>query len=132
MFADKISISDLPSVWNEKYENYLGVKIKNDSEGVLQDTHWASGYHGYFPSYALGNIYSGQLINVMEKDIPDWLDQIESGKFGTIKQWMVDKVHRKANLYDPEVLIQRITGEGLNAQPFTKYLETKYNQIFNV
>ncbi len=132
LFADKISISDLPSVWNEKYEKYLGVNIKNDSEGVLQDTHWASGYHGYFPSYALGNIYSGQLINVMEKDIPDWLDQIESGKFGTIKQWMVDQVHRKANLYDPEDLIQRITGEGLNAQPFTKYLETKYNQIFNV
>ncbi|MFX1492005.1 MAG: carboxypeptidase, partial [Promethearchaeota archaeon] len=123
---------DLPGIWNEKYEKYLGVKIKNDSEGVLQDTHWASGYHGYFPSYALGNIYGGQLINVMEKEIPDWLDQIESGKFGNIKQWMVDQVHRKANLYDPEDLIQHITGERLNAKPFTKYLETKYKQIFNV
>jgi carboxypeptidase Taq len=132
LFAGKISIPDLPSIWNEKYEKYLGVKIEDDAEGVLQDTHWASGYHGYFPSYALGNIYSGQLVKVMEKDIPDWLDQIESGKYGNIKQWMIDHVHRKANLYDPEDLIKQITGEGLNAKPFNDYLETKYKRIFKV
>ncbi|MFX1370155.1 MAG: carboxypeptidase M32, partial [Promethearchaeota archaeon] len=78
LFADKITVSELPQVWNEKYEDYLGMDIKNDAEGVLQDTHWASGYFGYFPSYALGNVYDGQWIQKLGKDLPDWVD----GKFG--------------------------------------------------
>ncbi len=130
LFANKIDIPDLPSIWNEKYDQYLGVNIKHDAEGVLQDTHWASGYHGYFPSYALGNIYSGQFQTKMVKAIPDWLDQIAAGKIGKIKQWMAQNVHQKGNLYDPGELVQHVTGEGLNARPFIEYLETKYKKIF--
>ncbi|MFW9830762.1 MAG: carboxypeptidase M32 [Candidatus Thorarchaeota archaeon] len=130
LFANKISIPDLPNVWNEKYDEYLGVTIENDAEGVLQDTHWASGYHGYFPSYVLGNIYGGQLLTKMEHTIPDWLTQIAKGNFKNIEQWMVKNVHHKANLYDPEDLLKHITGETLNAQPFINYLTTKYSKIF--
>jgi carboxypeptidase Taq len=130
LYADKIAISELPNVWNEKYDKYLGVTIKNDSEGVMQDTHWASGYYGYFPSYALGNIYGGQLLAAMEKKLPHWLDLVASGEFGPIKEWMVDNVHRKGDLYDPSELLQRITGEPLNAKPFIHYLTTKYKGIF--
>ncbi|MDO8056185.1 MAG: carboxypeptidase M32, partial [Candidatus Hermodarchaeota archaeon] len=131
LFANKVKISELPGVWNEKYDQYLGVKIKHDSEGVMQDTHWASGYHGYFPSYALGNIYGGQLLAKMEQEIPNWLDQIGDGKFANIKQWMVENVHRRGNLYNPEDLVKLITGEGLNAKPFINYLTVKYKRIFN-
>ncbi|MFX1403917.1 MAG: carboxypeptidase M32 [Promethearchaeota archaeon] len=130
LFADKVDVADLPNVWNEKYEKYLGVTIKTDTEGVLQDTHWASGYHGYFPSYALGNVYGGQLLTAMEKTLPNWLDLVASGDFGPIKEWMVTKVHRKGNLYDPEDLLKQITGEGLNAKPFIYYLTAKYKKIF--
>jgi carboxypeptidase Taq len=52
LFAGKIGIDELPKAWNEKYREYLGVEIQNDSEGVMQDTHWAGGAFGYFPSYA--------------------------------------------------------------------------------
>ncbi|MFX1576789.1 MAG: carboxypeptidase M32 [Promethearchaeota archaeon] len=130
LFANKIGITDLPSVWNEKYKEYLGVVVKNDSEGVLQDTHWASGYHGYFPSYALGNVYGGQFLTTMEKTLPNWLDLVADGKFGPIKQWLVDNVHRKGDLYDPEDLLYRVTGEKLNARPFIQYLTGKYKRIF--
>lgn len=130
LFTNKIGITDLPSVWNEKYKEYLGVIVENDSDGVLQDTHWASGYHGYFPSYALGNIYGGQFLAAMEKTLPNWLDLVASGKFGSIKQWLVDNVHRKGDLYDPEDLLYRVTGEKLNAQPFIQYLTGKYKRIF--
>ena len=132
LFAGKIAIQDLPNVWNQKYDEYLGVKIKHDSEGVMQDTHWASGYHGYFPSYALGNIYGGQFLAMMVKDIPDWLAQIAKGKFKNILQWMIDHVHRKGNMYYPQDLVKQVTGEGLNAKPFIKYLETKYKRIFGI
>ena len=131
LFSNKVKISELPGVWNEKYDKYLGVTIKHDSEGVMQDTHWASGYHGYFPSYALGNIYGGQLLAKMEQEIPNWLDQVGDGKFANIKQWMVENIHRRGNLYNPEDLVKLITGEGLNAKPFINYLTAKYKRIFN-
>ena len=54
LFSGKLEVADIPQVWNEKYEKYLGVEIENDAEGALQDTHWAWGYWGYFPSYTLG------------------------------------------------------------------------------
>jgi carboxypeptidase Taq len=130
LFADKIAVTDLPGVWNDKYEKYLGVDIETDTEGVLQDTHWASGYQGYFPSYALGNIYGGQMLTAMEKTLPNWLDLVASGDFGPIKEWMVTNVHRMGNLYDPEDLIRQIAGEGLNAKPFIHYLTAKYKGIF--
>ncbi len=132
LFLEKINFADLPSIWNEKYEKYLGLEIENDSEGVMQDTHWAIAYFGYFPSYSLGNIYSGQFLEFLEKDLPDWKTQIGRGDFGPTRQWMLEKVHRMGDLYDPEDLVRQVTGEGLNAQPFVNYLESKYKQIFNL
>ncbi len=67
----------------------------------------------------------------MENEIPNWLDQVANGKFGIIKQWMVKHIHRKGNLYDPEDLLRRVTGKGLNATPFINYLSTKYKGIFS-
>ena len=80
LFAGKISINELPQVWNQKYADYLGVKVMDDSEGVMQDTHWASGLYGYFPSYALGNIYDGQIVAAINKAHPDWRSQLAEGK----------------------------------------------------
>jgi carboxypeptidase Taq len=132
LFADKISVTDLPQVWIDKYDEYLNVSIDNDAEGAMQDTHHFSGYFGYFPSYALGNIYGGQFLQTMIKDHPDWLDQIGRGEFSKVKQWMVDHIHQKGNLYDPEDLVHHVTGEKLNSQPFMDYLEAKYSKIFNL
>jgi len=84
----KVAVAELPEVWNQKYAEYLGVKIENDSEGVMQDTHWASGLYGYFPSYALGNIYSGQILARLEKDLPDWKTQLAKGEFHHVKEWL--------------------------------------------
>ena len=80
LFADKITVDELPQVWNQKYSDYMEVEISNDSEGVMQDTHWASGLYGYFPSYALGNIYDGQIIGALTKSLPNWRSQITEGQ----------------------------------------------------
>ena len=130
LFAGKIAVEELPQVWNEKYEKYLGVKIENDSEGVMQDTHWASGLFGYFPSYALGNIYSGQLLAKMQKDIPEWKAQLAEGNFKQIKQWLIKNVHSYGNLYDPADLIRIITGEEINVEHYLRYLNEKYARLY--
>ena len=130
LFLEKISVDELPQIWNEYYMKYLGVQIKNDSEGVMQDTHWASGSYGYFPSYALGNIYSGQLLGHMETEIQDWRTQIMNGNFGNIKQWLINNVHSHGNLYDPPELIELITGKELSVEPYLNYLNKKYSMIY--
>jgi len=130
LFADKIIVKELPEVWNQKYKEYLGIKIENDSEGVMQDTHWASCLYGYFPSYALGNIYSGQILAAMEKDLPGWRKQLAKGNFKNIKKWLVKNVHTHGNLYDPADLIKKITGKELNVKPYLNYLNDKYSKLY--
>ena len=130
LFADKIMVKELPEIWNQSYEEYLGVKIENDSEGVMQDTHWASGLYGYFPSYALGNIYSGQILAAMEKNLKNWRKQIAKGNFKEVKGWLVENVHSYGNLYDPEDLIRKITGTELNVKPYLNYLNEKYSKLY--
>ena len=130
LFAGKITVSDLPEIWNQKYKEYLGVKIENDAEGVMQDTHWASGLYGYFPSYALGNIYSGQILSIMQKEVPDWRGQIAKGDFCPVKSWLTEKIYNYGNLYDPGSLIKKISGEGINAKHYLDYLDEKYSGLY--
>ncbi len=130
LFADKIVVNELPQLWNQQYEEYLGIKIENDSEGVMQDTHWASGLYGYFPSYALGNIYSGQILEAMEKDLPNWKNLIENGNFKKIKEWLAKNVHSYGNVYDPVELLIRITGKELHVKPYLNYLTEKYSKLY--
>ena len=130
LFADKIKVNELPEVWNEKYAEYLGVKIENDSEGVMQDTHWASGLYGYFPSYTLGNIYSGQIAASIDKEIPEWRNQIVNGKISLVNSWLKRNIHDKGNLFDPEELIEKATGKKLKSQPYLNYLNAKYSRLY--
>jgi carboxypeptidase Taq len=109
---------------------HLGVKVKNDSEGVMQDTHWASGLYGYFPTYALGNIYSGQLVTALATDMQDWRRRIAQGNLEDIRIWLTKKVHSQGDLYDPADLIRRITGKKLDAKPYLKYLREKYSGLY--
>ena len=76
-----IETEDLPLVWNEKYKEYLGIEPLSDSEGVLQDIHWSDGSFGYFPSYALGNLYGAHFLYKLKKDVKDLYKEIETGDF---------------------------------------------------
>ncbi|MEM3040792.1 MAG: carboxypeptidase M32, partial [Nitrososphaerota archaeon] len=128
--AGNISTSELPEVWNQKYKDYLDVTIEHDSEGVMQDTHWASGLIGYFPTYALGNIYSGQILAEMEKSLPEWRTQVSQGDFSHVKRWMTENVYRYGNLYDPVELVRKITEQDVTVKPFIDYLKRKYREIY--
>lgn len=130
LIAGKIAVADLPEIWNQKYKEYLGVEIENDSEGVMQDTHWASGYFGYFPTYALGNIYDGQLLTALERTMPNWREQIANGSFHDVKRWLIENVHHYGNLYEPAVLLKKVTGKEINVKPYLEYLNKKYSWIY--
>ncbi len=126
-FQGKLKADDFYEAWNAKYKEYLGVEPKNAKEGVLQDVHWASGYIGYFQSYTLGNIYGGQFRYKMLQDIPDLYEQIAKGDFKSLNKWNYENIHQYGNLYTPNELIMKVTGEEIQAKYFIDYLYSKYN-----
>ena len=96
----------------------------------MQHTHWAGGAFGYFPSYARGNVYSGQLLEAMQKSLPDWRTQLAKGNFTQIRNWYVKNVHSHGNLYDAPDIIKRIAGTELNVKPYLSYLNEKYSKLY--
>ncbi len=132
LFNDEIEVKDLPKIWNEKYEEYLGITPENDAKGVLQDVHWAGGSFGYFPSYALGYMYAAQLKEAMLKDLPNYDTLLEEGNLQPIKEWMTEKVHQHGKLKKPLEILNEVTGEGLNASHLIKYLEEKYRGVYHL
>ena len=130
LFAGKIKIDELPQVWNQKYRDYLGVDVKDDSEGIMQDTHWASGLYGYFPSYALGNIYDGQILAALTKDTPDWRLQLYQGSLQPVHQWLKQNIHSRGDIVEPEELIKQATGSNMDSKPFIAYLNEKYSRLY--
>ncbi len=121
-------ISELPGIWNDKYEKYLGIRPGNDKEGVLQDVHWTFGF-GYFPTYALGNMYNAMYFNRMKKEI-DVDSVVSSGDFKTLNGWMADNVFAKANLLTSKEWIKDITGRDFTPKDFLDYLEEKYGELY--
>ena len=131
LVSHAVEVDELPALWNQKYEEYLGITPQNDSEGVMQDVHWSEALIGYFPSYALGNLYGAQFYHQMKKDIPDIEKQIELGQLSSVYNWLKDRVHAYGNIYTPSELILHVTGEPLNPQYFIDYLNEKYSKIYN-
>lgn len=132
LFNDEISVEELPRIWNEKYEEYLGITPPNDAQGVLQDVHWAGGSFGYFPSYALGYMYAAQIKKAMVKDLPNFDELIETGQFEEIKDWLAYKIHQFGRTKQPLEIMKDVTGEELNAQHLVEYLEEKYKKIYQL
>lgn len=131
LFEGKIEVKDLPSIWNEKMKEYLGIEPGDDGEGVLQDVHWAGGMFGYFPSYALGNAYAAQFEYTMRNELN--LDKLlQDGKFDIILNWLREKIHKHGKLKTPNELIKEITGKELDPKYFVDYLEDKYSEIYSL
>ncbi|WP_342541688.1 carboxypeptidase M32 [Paenisporosarcina sp. FSL H8-0542] len=132
LFNGDMKVEDLPQIWNDKYEEYLGVKPSNDGEGILQDVHWAGGAFGYFPSYALGYMYASQLKAAMLKDLPNFDELCANGDLEPVKNWLTDKVHRHGSMKKPLEILTEATGEGLNATYLAEYLEEKYSRLYKL
>lgn len=132
LMEGSLKVADLPEAWNSRMRDYLGITPPNDRMGVLQDVHWSGGMIGYFPTYALGNMISVQLWNIINKDIPNLEAQIEKGEFSTLLAWLRKNVHQYGAKYKPQELVQRITGSKIDPQPYLHYLKSKYSDIYGL
>ena len=126
LLSGALAVRDLPEAWNAGMEQRLGVRPANDTEGCLQDIHWAVGSFGYFPSYALGAVIAGQLYESLRTQVSGLDEQIARGEFGALLEWLRRRVHGLGAKVSAQELIQLATGRPLSAAPFIRYLENKY------
>ncbi len=132
LMEGSLAVKNLPEAWNDGMSDYLGITPPNDASGVLQDVHWSQGSFGYFSTYALGNLIAAQLWECMQEDIPDLDSQIQRGEFKQLTGWLLDKVHRHGAKYEPQELIQRVTGSKIDQGPYMRYLTRKYTEIYQL
>jgi carboxypeptidase Taq len=132
MVEGTIAIKDLPEIWNTKMQEYLGVTPPDDARGVLQDIHWSGGAIGYFSTYALGNLVSAQLWEKINKDIPNLSDQIREGNFSVLLGWLRNNVHQHGQKYEPQKLVQKVTGSKITPEPYVRYLTKKYSEVYGL
>ena len=124
--------ADVPAVWNEKVSSYFGLTVPSDAQGCLQDIHWSAGLLGYFPTYALGNMYAAQFFNAAARDLGDLNPQFARGQFRPLKQWLNEKIHRHGKRYPAKRLVEVVTGQSLSHEPLIAHLRSKYSQLYGL
>ena len=132
LVAGEIEVADLPAVWREKVRKYLDLEVPTDREGVLQDIHWSFGLFGYFPTYALGNLYGAQLFDAARRHLPDLDRQLARGEMGNLLGWLRANVHGPGALYRAGELCVRVTGRPLSTEPFLAHLRTKFGAVYGI
>lgn len=128
---DELEVKDLPAEWNRLYKEYLGIDVPDDRRGVLQDSHWASGLFGYFPSYALGNAYGAQFLAKMRETV-DVDACIESGDFSPVNDWNREHIWKYGARFTPSELLERVYEAEFDPAYYIDYLEKKYNELYGI
>lgn len=132
LVSGELQPADVPGVWNEKFSQYFGLNVPNDSQGCLQDIHWSGGLLGYFPTYALGNMYAAQFYNAARRDLGDLEEQFAKGQFKPLKAWLNEKIHRHGKRYPARRLVEVVTGESLSHVPLVEHLNRKFGALYGL
>ena len=128
---DELEVKDLPAEWSRMYKEYLGIDVPDDKRGVLQDSHWASGLFGYFPSYALGNAYGAQFLAKMRETV-DVDACIESGDFSVVNDWNREHIWQHGGRFTPSELLERVFEADFDPSYYIDYLEKKYTELYGL
>jgi carboxypeptidase Taq len=132
LLSGDLPVSDLPEIWNQRYQQYLGITPPSDSDGVLQDIHWSAGLMGYFPTYSLGNLYAAQLFARADEEVGPVDEQFRQGEFRPLRNWLREKVHHEGHRYLASELMQRATGQELSHEPLIDYLTRKLTPLYEL
>lgn len=131
IFNEDLQTSEIKDLWNKLYKEHLGLTVKEDRLGVLQDIHWSGGAFGYFPSYALGSAIAAQVYNKMDEDI-DVSKLVKEDNILEINKWLKKHIHQYGSYKVANDLILDSTGEPFDARYYINYLIEKYSKIYNI
>ena len=128
IYNGNINLDDLPSIWNKKYKDYLGIDVKNDREGILQDMHWSDASFGYFPSYLLGSIFDGMLLEKINNELGNVDNLLKEGKIKDITKYLNRNIHKYAGSYNIFEVCERVCNKKMSVEPIVKYFKEKYGE----
>ena len=131
IFNGKLDLDKLETEWNNKVEEYLGIKVIRPSEGILQDMHWGGGSFGYFPTYALGSAYAAQFYQAMDKEI-NVAECLKEHQFNKIAEWLKVNIHQDGAFKTAEEIMKKATKEAFDPQHYIQYLTDKYRKIYGL
>ncbi len=129
LLSGRLAVRDLPDAWNSRFEELVGLAVPDDRRGVLQDSHWASGLFGYFPSYLLGSVLSVQIWERAREAIPEIEEQIARGEFSELHTWLRENVHALGRKFTPAETVERVVGRPIDPQPYLRYLRDKLGAL---
>ncbi len=132
IFRDRVPVEELPALWNKKMQEYLQITPENDAQGILQDTHWAGGSFGYFPSYLLGSIYDGMYLETIEEELGSVDDILKEGRIEEITKWLGEHIHQYGNTRAPKEVIEKVCGKEVSAEPLLRHFTKKYTEIYKL
>jgi carboxypeptidase Taq len=133
LLEGKLEVRDLPEAWRERFRADFGIVPETDADGVLQDVHWYDGFvGGAFQGYVLGNLMSAQFFEAVRTAHPTLTQEIEGGRFETLRGWLAANVHRHGRTYLPAELVEKATGRPLSIRPYIDYLRAKYGELYRL
>ena len=131
LISGKLDPKDAPARWRQKSKELFGIEPPTDSDGILQDVHWAYGSFGYFPAYAFGNLYGAQFLASIKKEV-DVDEELRNGRLEKVHAWLKDNIHQYGSLYLPKDLVKKTTGKELDYKHFVQYLNEKYSRLYKL
>ena len=129
LLSGRLAVRDLPDAWNTRFTELIGLEVPNDALGVLQDSHWASGHFGYFPTYLLGSVLSVQVWEKAREALPDVEEQIGRGEFAELHGWLRENLYALGSKFMPAETIERVVGRPIDPEPYLRYLHGKLNAL---
>ena len=132
IFTNNLGVDKLPEIWNKLYKEYLGIDVPSDTQGILQDVHWAGGSFGYFPTYALGNIFDGMFLEALKEELGDVDTILADGRIKDITAWLHEKIHKYGSLRTGKEVVEHVCGKEISAKPILKYFEDKYTKLYDL
>jgi carboxypeptidase Taq len=127
-----LAVADLPAAWNDKIRELLGIVPPNDSQGCLQDVHWTRPGFGYFPTYALGNLYAAQFYETAAAQNPVITEEMSRGQTTALLAWLRENIHQHGKKFTPGELVRRVTGQPLDHEPFVRYVNQKFGELYGL
>jgi len=132
LLSGNLPVMDLPEAWNDRYDTYLHIRPASDREGCLQDIHWSAGLLGYFPTYALGNLYAAELMAAASAHFGSLDQLIEQQDFAALLDWLRTHIHQYGRRYAPRKLIEQAIGHPVSSQPLLDHLWTKFGTLYQI
>jgi carboxypeptidase Taq len=129
LVSGRMATKDIPEAWDAKMREYLGLStIDNPADGPMQDVHWPAAAFGYFPSYTLGAMMAAQQWAALTRAHPSANDEIAAGRFDTVNAWRREKIWSQGSRWSTPELLERATGEKLDARYFIEHLKARYGR----